>query len=274
MNAGPDHVKGRDRSGSGARGHGRRRLTVLHVEDSDANRDVVERMLVRRRAVNVVGAADGASALELARECKPDLVLLDLNLPDMPGERLLRRLRDDAATARSRIVVVSADAAAQSAPLLAAGANGCLSKPVEIATLVAEVDACSATCTDQRDTVTSARSAGGAVVDERTLAALAELDDASGLTLAQRALAEARSDLRRLKAAREADERRALAAAAHGIRSSALLLGAARLAAAAADAEEAAAGDHGVPAELAARLETEIAAVRSALQRRDANRSP
>jgi CheY-like chemotaxis protein len=79
--------------------------------------------------------------LDLARTHLPDLILLDLNLPDMPGVEALRRLRADPTTAAIPVVVVSADATpGQIARLEAEGAVSYLAKPFDIADLLALVD--------------------------------------------------------------------------------------------------------------------------------------
>jgi CheY-like chemotaxis protein len=71
--------------------------------------------------------------LDLAREHRPDLVLLDLHLPDMEGEEALRRLRAAPETSAAEIVVVSADATDERVKrLLAVGANDYLTKPLDV----------------------------------------------------------------------------------------------------------------------------------------------
>jgi CheY-like chemotaxis protein len=71
--------------------------------------------------------------VELAREHRPDLVLLDLHLPDIQGDEVLRRLRADPRTAEIPVVVVSADATrASNDRLRALGADAYLSKPIDV----------------------------------------------------------------------------------------------------------------------------------------------
>ena len=75
----------------------------------------------------------GGLTLELAREHRPDLVVLDLHLPDIPGDVVLKRLRSDPRTARIPVVMCSADATErQKARLLEAGAYEYLTKPVKV----------------------------------------------------------------------------------------------------------------------------------------------
>jgi PAS domain S-box-containing protein len=114
---------------------------VLYIEDNAPNVRLVERILARRPGVRLVTSALGAPAVALARQHRPDLVLLDLHLADVPGDEVLRRLRADPATADVAVVMLSADATAgQADRLLGAGAQGYLTKPVDVAKLLELVD--------------------------------------------------------------------------------------------------------------------------------------
>jgi CheY-like chemotaxis protein/HPt (histidine-containing phosphotransfer) domain-containing protein len=115
--------------------------TVLYVEDNPSNIRLAEGILANRPEVTLLVATQGGLGLELAREHRPAVVLLDLNLPDMPGEQVLRRLRGDPRTAQTVVVVLSADAtASQIARLRRAGADEYLTKPFEIERLLAVID--------------------------------------------------------------------------------------------------------------------------------------
>ncbi|MHB8594950.1 MAG: hybrid sensor histidine kinase/response regulator, partial [Acidimicrobiales bacterium] len=85
-------------------------LRVLHVEDNLANLELVEQILARYGSVELFASMYGGLGLELAREHRPDLVLLDLHLPDISGTEVLQRLRDSPETAGVPVVIVSADA--------------------------------------------------------------------------------------------------------------------------------------------------------------------
>jgi PAS domain S-box-containing protein len=125
--------------GDGAPG-GRR--SVLYVEDNLSNMRVVERALERIPRVKLLPAMYGKLGLELARKHRPDLVLLDLHLPDLPGEELLERLKADPVTAGIPVVVVSADATpGQIKRLRAAGAADYLTKPLDVQRLLEIVEA-------------------------------------------------------------------------------------------------------------------------------------
>jgi CheY-like chemotaxis protein len=115
--------------------------TVLYIEDTVTNVRLVEEILRRRPSVRLDAAMLGELGLELARERSPDLILLDLHLPDLGGEQVLARLRADTVTREIPVVVLSADATArQREPLLAAGALDYLTKPIEVRALLAVID--------------------------------------------------------------------------------------------------------------------------------------
>ncbi len=118
-----------------------RAVVVLHIEDNPANLRLVERALERRADVLHVPAMLGRLGLDLAREYRPDLVLLDLHLPDISGEEVLRQLQADPATRQVPVAIVSAAAIpGQVEPLLASGACAYLTKPVDLPTLYALID--------------------------------------------------------------------------------------------------------------------------------------
>ncbi len=115
--------------------------TVLYVEDMVANVRLVEQILTRRPSITLIPAMLAGIALDLAREHRPDLVLLDLHLPDLPGEEVMRRLHADPVTRDAPIVVLSADATRRQVDqLLAAGATAYLTKPIAVRDLLTTVD--------------------------------------------------------------------------------------------------------------------------------------
>ena len=106
---------------------------VLYVEDSEANFRLVESILNDRPETNLLWAETGEKGLELASAERPQLILLDLDLPDMHGIEVLRRLQSRPATAQTPVIVISADATpSQIERMLAAGARNYLTKPFEI----------------------------------------------------------------------------------------------------------------------------------------------
>lgn len=115
---------------------------VLLVEESLQSLELVERVLSRRPGVLVLGATNGRMALDLAREHRPDLVLLDLQLPDVEGPALLEQLGEDPVTASIPVAVICAeDSGGQVRRLLGRGVAGQLAKPVDVRALLSLVDA-------------------------------------------------------------------------------------------------------------------------------------
>jgi len=115
--------------------------TVLYIEDNLSNLRLVERILARRPEVKLMSAMQGSLGIELARQ-QPDLILLDLHLPDMRGDEILRQLRADPRTAQLPIIMISADAtAAQIERLRTAGATDYLTKPIDVRAFLALIDA-------------------------------------------------------------------------------------------------------------------------------------
>jgi len=114
---------------------------VLYVEDDPVNFMLVERILEFRPGLKLLHARCGEIGVELARIHQPKLILLDLNLPDIHGSEVLRRLQENATTAQVPVVVLSADATpSQIERLLTAGARNYLTKPFDIDPFLAVVD--------------------------------------------------------------------------------------------------------------------------------------
>jgi PAS domain S-box-containing protein len=116
--------------------------TILYVEDNLANLDLVESILYDRPEIDLIPALQGRLGLQLAREHRPDLILLDLHLPDLSGEMVLRELRADDRTRGIPVLVISADATTRHVERLgAAGAREYLTKPLDVDRFLAAVDA-------------------------------------------------------------------------------------------------------------------------------------
>jgi signal transduction histidine kinase/CheY-like chemotaxis protein len=115
--------------------------SLLYVEDTVANVRLIEDVLERRPSVHLMPAMLGQLGLELAREHRPDLILLDLHLPDLGGEEVLSQLRQDDATRDIPVVVLSADATRRHLDqVMALGARGYLTKPIGVHRLLEVVD--------------------------------------------------------------------------------------------------------------------------------------
>jgi len=120
---------------------GTRPGTILYVEDNASNLRLVERVLGEHTTMRLIPAMQGRLGLALAREHRPDLILLDLHLPDMLGEDVLRQMRDDAILRETPVIVLSADATpGQIKRLLALGARAYLTKPLDVTRLLVEID--------------------------------------------------------------------------------------------------------------------------------------
>ena len=109
------------------------RRVILYIEDNLSNLQLVQCLLAPRPEIKLLTAMQGALGLELARQHRPDLILLDLHLPGMDGPEVLRRLQSEAATCHIPVVVVSADATpGQIQRLLSEGARDYLTKPFPV----------------------------------------------------------------------------------------------------------------------------------------------
>jgi CheY-like chemotaxis protein/HPt (histidine-containing phosphotransfer) domain-containing protein len=114
---------------------------VLHIEDNLSNLKLVEHVFDERPELTLVEARTGTTGLVLAEDLDPDLVLLDLRLPDISGQEVLRRIRGDHTAHRPRVIVISAEARpVETDRILAAGAHGYLVKPIDADTLLEVVD--------------------------------------------------------------------------------------------------------------------------------------
>jgi signal transduction histidine kinase/ActR/RegA family two-component response regulator len=115
--------------------------TVLYIEDNLSNLQLVERVLARRPGVRLISAMRPQLGLDLAGEHHPDLILLDLHLPDMPGEEVLRRLQTSPKTGQVPVAILSADARPGLIQrLLDQGARAFLTKPLDVKELLELID--------------------------------------------------------------------------------------------------------------------------------------
>jgi signal transduction histidine kinase/CheY-like chemotaxis protein len=116
--------------------------TLLLVEDNLANLRVVEAMLRRRPGVSVLPAMQGTLAIELAHEHQPDVIVLDLHLPDISGREVLYRLKADPRTRDIPVVIASADATpGRVRQLREEGAFDYVTKPLDLRHFLEVLDA-------------------------------------------------------------------------------------------------------------------------------------
>lgn len=112
---------------------------ALIIDDSDANRKLA-RVVLRADGFETVEAATGAEGVALAMEHVPDVILMDLRLPDMDGADAARSLKADERTARIPVVALSVMPVEESGEwLVSAGFAGWLAKPIRVGTFPDQV---------------------------------------------------------------------------------------------------------------------------------------
>jgi PAS domain S-box-containing protein len=112
---------------------GTRLRTLLYVEDNPANMKLVEQLVARRPDMSLLTAVNGNSGIELARASQPEVILMDINLPDISGFEALKILREDPATAHIPVVAISANAMPRDIEKgLKAGFFRYLTKPIKV----------------------------------------------------------------------------------------------------------------------------------------------
>jgi len=114
---------------------------ILLVEDNEMNRDMLSRRL-ERRGYEVLLALDGAAGVAVARELRPDLVLMDIGLPVMDGYAATRALKADPATSAIPVIALTASAmVGDREKCFEAGCDDYDTKPVELPRLLAKIEA-------------------------------------------------------------------------------------------------------------------------------------
>ncbi|HEV2445274.1 MAG TPA: response regulator [Candidatus Sulfopaludibacter sp.] len=113
---------------------------LLVAEDDEFSRDMLVRRL-ERQGYEVISAADGREALQAARVHKPDLILMDLDMPVMDGRQAMSALRSDPRTFKTPIIVLTAHASPEDvAAAVDAGCRSYETKPVVIRRLVERIE--------------------------------------------------------------------------------------------------------------------------------------
>jgi CheY-like chemotaxis protein len=116
-------------------------MKILYVEDNDDNVYMLKNRLTRA-GFTVVVAADGANGIAMASSEQPDLILMDITLPDMNGEEATRRIKADAATRRIPVIALTANAMiGDREKAIAAGCDDFDTKPVELQRLLGKIRA-------------------------------------------------------------------------------------------------------------------------------------
>jgi two-component system cell cycle response regulator DivK len=130
--------RGQGTVGETIRKPGDRRKRVLIVEDHPLNMKLF-RVLLHSRGYETVEARDGTVGLDLARIENPDLIIMDIQLPDISGVKVIRALKSDERTRDIPIVAITASMPDEEAKIRAAGGDGFLRKPIAAAEFLALV---------------------------------------------------------------------------------------------------------------------------------------
>jgi len=113
---------------------------ILVVEDNEENRDSLTRRL-ERRGFEVLAATDGKAGVEKAKAEKPDLILMDMNMPEMDGWEATRQIKADPALASVKVIALTAYAmGGDRERALEAGCTDYHAKPIEFPKLLAQIE--------------------------------------------------------------------------------------------------------------------------------------
>ncbi|MDL2338265.1 MAG: ATP-binding protein, partial [Pseudomonadota bacterium] len=116
--------------------------TLLYVEDNPANLMLIEKLIARRPDIRLLSARDGNLGIEMARATRPDVILMDINLPGISGIKALRTLAEDPATAAIPVIALSANAMPRDLEKgLEAGFFRYLTKPIKVPEFMQTLDA-------------------------------------------------------------------------------------------------------------------------------------
>lgn len=114
--------------------------TILIVEDNEKNMKLV-RDILQFKGYQTIEAVTGNQGLDLAREMKPDLILMDIQLPDINGIEALRVIRADPALSKTPVVAVSASVMPdEQQKIVASGFDAYITKPIDLKSFVATVE--------------------------------------------------------------------------------------------------------------------------------------
>lgn len=115
---------------------------ILYIEDNPDNMQLIQRVLTAR-GYEVYGAANGLDGVSMAEEFKPDLILLDINLPDIDGYEVAQRIRNSKVAGLSTTVIIAITAnvlEGDAEKTLEAGCDAYLPKPINIEELWARIE--------------------------------------------------------------------------------------------------------------------------------------
>jgi PAS domain S-box-containing protein len=115
--------------------------TLLYVEDNPANMKLVEQIIARQPDIRLLTAVNGSHGIELARDMRPDVILMDINLPGISGTETLKRLHEDPVTAHIPIIAVSANAMPRDVKMgMKTGFFRYITKPINVHEFIGVLD--------------------------------------------------------------------------------------------------------------------------------------
>lgn len=116
--------------------------TILYIEDNQSNIELIEQIIATKRPnIHLVTNLNGKDATALAKKLKPNLILLDLNLPDLHGSEVIKLLKSEQDINKIPVVIISADALPnQINELMSLGASHFLTKPIDVKDFLKTID--------------------------------------------------------------------------------------------------------------------------------------
>lgn len=116
------------------------KITILYVEDNADNRTLVRRIIVSQN-YSLLEAASAAQALDILKNTRPDLILMDINLPEMDGYTLTAKIKSMPGFERVPILALTANVMrGDKEKTLEAGCDGYIQKPLDVDQLIREVE--------------------------------------------------------------------------------------------------------------------------------------
>ena len=114
--------------------------TILQIEDNHANRLLVERVFEKMPEYRLIQASDGESGVGLALDERPDLILVDMGLPDIDGQTVVTLIRQIPELKNTPVVAITAWPEDKAQEIAARyGCDGCITKPIDIRTFPTQI---------------------------------------------------------------------------------------------------------------------------------------
>jgi CheY-like chemotaxis protein len=115
--------------------------TVLYIEDDETNRQLVQFIFSRREDLGLIAADTGFAGIQMAIQHQPDMILLDLSLPDIDGFNVFKQLQSHNSTNHIPVIALSGNNTEEDVQKgMDAGLQGYLSKPINVVELYAVID--------------------------------------------------------------------------------------------------------------------------------------